>query len=430
MSSSPTLISFVILSFLLVNIDANHRPCGEKFAKLIEQKNITACKRLRTQGAEFGWNYHNSPNSTTLEILFGAILDTSQGWIAWGVNPEERAEMIGTKAIIGIKNPDFATTSSSTLRVHTYDVTNETKRGCTLLPSKNIGLNVSHMMFQDEGSNFYTIYARLVLPSDEYNITRLNHVWQIGHAVSWESPLRHPINLNNVDSTETIDLTSPHGPSTGQFRSSLQSVHGVLSIIGWGTMLPLGVIIPRYFRVYPFRREPWWFFLHIGCQLTGFLIGTAAFVIGLVLGRSSRYYIFQTHRNFGIIIFTFSTIQMLAFRLKPAVTDDYRKYWNIYHHFLGYGLLAIIIINIFKGIGILNGGDKWKWSYIGILICLGAIAFALEIFTWIRFLIIDEWIEKHRKKKEKNEKEKNEKEKKEKEDKEKLEKASVPNQNK
>ncbi|XP_058745046.1 cytochrome b561 and DOMON domain-containing protein At3g25290-like [Vicia villosa] len=412
MSSSSTLITFIILSFLFfVNIDANHQPCGEKFLKLIEQRNITACKRLRTQGAEFGWNHYNSTNSTTLEILFGAILDTNEGWIAWGVNPEKRAEMIGTKAIIGIKNPDFATTSSSPLRVNTYDVTKETKIGCTLLPNKNIGINVSHMMFQDEGSNFYTIYARLVLPLDKYNITRLNHVWQIGYAVSGESPLRHPINLHNVDSTETINLNSNHGLSTGQFRSFLRLVHGVLSIIGWGTMLPLGVIIPRYFRVYPVKWEnsKVWFFLHIGCQLTGFLIGTAAFVIGLVLGHSSRYYIFHTHRDFGILIFTFSTIQMLAFRLKPKETDDYRKYWNMYHHFLGYGLLAIIIINIFKGIGILNGGDKWKWSYIGILICLGAIAFAMEIFTWIRYLYIDE----KNNKKENKEKEDNEKENKE-----------------
>ncbi|CAL5190635.1 unnamed protein product [Lathyrus oleraceus] len=417
MSSSSTLIKFMILSFLFVNIDANHQQCSDKFAKLIEQRNITVCKRLRTQGAEFGWNYHNSTNSTTtLEILFGASLVTSQGWIAWGVNPGERAEMIGTKAIIGIKNPDFATTSSSPLRVNTYDVTKETKSGCSLLPNKNIGLNVSHMVFQDEGSSFYTIYARLVLPSDEYNITRLNHVWQIGNAVSDESPLRHPINLHNVDSTETIDLTSSRGRSTGQFRSFLRSVHGVLSIIGWGTMLPIGVIIPRYFRVYPFKKEPLWFYLHIGCQLNGFLIGTAAFVIGLVLGHSSRYYIFHTHRDFGILIFTFSTIQMLAFRLKPKATDDYRKYWNMYHHFLGYGLLAIIFINIFKGIHILNGGYKWKWSYIGILICLGAIAFGLEIFTWIKF-IMGKWKDNHHDKKENLQ-----------QNKDKLENVSVQNQ--
>jgi len=80
--------------------------------------------------------------------------------------------------------------------------------------------------------------------------------------------------------------------------------------------------------------------------------------------------------------------QMLAFRLKPKMTDDYRKYWNMYHHFLGYGLFAIIIINIFKGIRILEGGVEWKWGYIGNLAFLGAIAFGLEVYTWIRFFML------------------------------------------
>lgn len=113
---------------------------------------------------------------------------------------------------------------------------------------------------------------------------------------------------------------------------------------------------------------------------------------------------------------TFSIFQMLAFRLKPKATDDYRKYWNMYHHFLGYGLLAIIFINIFKGIHILNGGYKWKWSYIGILICLGAIAFGLEIFTWIKF-IMGKWKDNHHDKKENLQ-----------QNKDKLENVSVQNQ--
>ncbi|WJX59519.1 hypothetical protein P8452_44830 [Trifolium repens] len=357
MSSSTTLITIMILVIFFAKIDVKAaKQCTDSFKKLIKQRNITKCKTLRTLGADFGWNYYNSTNSTiTLEVLFGAKLDTIEGWIAWGVNPGKRAEMIGTKAIIGIKSHDSATGSTS-LTVNTYDITKETKGGCSLLPTNDLGLglNVSNIGIQDEGSSFYTIYAKLVLSSDDYNITRLNHVWQIGNAIDGR-PLNHPTTLHNVDSTETIDLTSTHGASMGQYRSFLRTVHGVLNIIGWGTLLPIGVIVPRYFRVYPFKREPWWFYLHIGCQLTGFLIGTAGWVIGLVIGHSSKYYIFHTHRDFGILIFTFSTIQMLAFRLKPKATDDYRKYWNMYHHFLGYGLLAIIFINIFKGINILHG---------------------------------------------------------------------------
>ncbi|RDY05428.1 Cytochrome b561 and DOMON domain-containing protein, partial [Mucuna pruriens] len=381
MPSSP--LTILTLWFLSLAIGANAQTCSEAFAKLAEQRNITDCKRLRTLGAEFAWSYRNGTNSSTVvEILFGAALGNNpEGWIAWGVNPGKRAEMIGTRAIIGIKRSD------GKLVVDTFNVTKETRNGCNLLRS-SIGLGVSNMWMRKGDADVYTIHAILTLPSEEYNVTRLNHVWQVGHAIDHDHPLRHPTTLRNVDSTEVIDLTSTSGQSTGQYRSYLRSVHGILNIIGWGTLLPIGIIIARYFRVFPFKCEPMWFNLHIGCQLTGFLVGTAGWAIGISLGHSSRYYTFHTHRTYGILIFTFSTIQMLAFRLKPKVTDDYRKYWNMYHHFLGYGFLAIIIINIFKGISILEGGNAWNWVYIGNLAFLGTIAFGLEVFTWIRFFTL------------------------------------------
>jgi hypothetical protein len=101
---------------------------------------------------------------------------------------------------------------------------------------------VSNIGIQDEGSNFYTIYAKLVLSSDDYNITRLNHVWQIGNAIDGR-PLNHPTTLHNVDSTETIDLTSTNGASMGQYRSFLRTVtclsffSTIMSITGHGFKL-------------------------------------------------------------------------------------------------------------------------------------------------------------------------------------------------
>jgi hypothetical protein len=77
---------------------------------------------------------------------------------------------------------------------------------------------------------------------------------------------------------------------------------------------------------------------------------------------------------------------MLALHLKPRKTDEYRKYWNMYHHFLGYALLAVISVNIFHGIDILRADHSWKWAYVGILGVFAVIAIALEIFTWAKFL--------------------------------------------
>lgn len=78
---------------------------------------------------------------------------------------------------------------------------------------------------------------------------------------------------------------------------------------------------------------------------------------------------------------------MLALRLRPERGDEYRKYWDMYHHFLGYALLALIAVNIFQGIAILKPDQTWRWAYIGVLGALASITLAFEIFTWVKFII-------------------------------------------
>lgn len=87
-------------------------------------------------------------------------------------------------------------------------------------------------------------------------------------------------------------------------------VHGFLNMIGWGTLLPLGAIIARYFRKFPMECSEW-FSLHVLCQALGYLLGSLGWAIGIWLGNSSFNYTFHTHRVLGIIIFTFSTLQVI-----------------------------------------------------------------------------------------------------------------------
>ncbi|KAK2650410.1 hypothetical protein Ddye_017899 [Dipteronia dyeriana] len=42
----------------------------------------------------------------------------------------------------------------------------------------------------------------------------------------------------------------------------------------------------------------------------------------------------------------------------------YRFYWNIYHHGIGFSILIMGIVNVFKGLDILNPGKKWKTANI------------------------------------------------------------------
>lgn len=68
--------------------------------------------------------------------------------------------------------------------------------------------------------------------------------------------------------------------------------------------------------------------------------------------------------------------------LRPQKDHKFRLYWNIYHHVIGYTVIVLSVINVFKGFDILDPEKKWKHAYIGIIAALGGIAAVLEVVTW------------------------------------------------
>jgi hypothetical protein len=112
------------------------------------------------------------------------------------------------------------------LVIKTYNITEDTKLGCQLLPSDNIGVEVSNAKIEyRQGTSYLVIQATMILPLEKYNISELNHVWQVGHYAEDLQPGRHPTALQNVDSTETIDLATGHAHSVGHHRRHLRMVH-------------------------------------------------------------------------------------------------------------------------------------------------------------------------------------------------------------
>ncbi|KAK2644544.1 hypothetical protein Ddye_019739 [Dipteronia dyeriana] len=221
---------------------------------------------------------------------------------------------------------------------------------------------------------------------------------------SSSSSLSPPLNIHDHDDQEAMKMTRKFNTTTslestdtgvatnlrpwkGQTllrhhkHQLVRNAHGILNIIGWGTLLPVGAIIARYLRKLELYDE--WYPLHILCQSSGYLLGTLGWGIGLWLGNSSKQYTLKTHRILSILVFTFSTIQMLAVFVHPRIRDEFRKCWVIYHKIMGYALIALIIANIFQGATHQNHSDKWKWVYVGVLAILALIALALEVFRWI-----------------------------------------------
>ncbi|XP_059663167.1 cytochrome b561 and DOMON domain-containing protein At5g47530-like [Cornus florida] len=196
------------------------------------------------------------------------------------------------------------------------------------------------------------------------------------------APKMHTGSLQNTNGEVTMNLRSWKSQHAAHHHPHLRLVHGIINIIAWGMLLPVGVIIARYCRKPPMNCGEW-YSLHILCQFSGYFLGSIGWGIGLWLKKSSKHSTLTTHGILGTVLFALATIQVLGiFCFPPREENKGHKYWKIYHHLLGYALIALIIANIFQGINNQSSEDKWRWSYSGILGVLASTALALEICRW------------------------------------------------
>lgn len=212
-------VIFTSALFFILSTTAHYTPCSESFYQEV-LRNISHCKKLTTLGAEFGWEINESNESHRIEIIIGTRVHYEDfRWLAWGVNPRERPQMVGTRAIIGIRQ------LNGSLNVDTYNITSDTKLGCKLQPSDIDDVEViNKRLYFLTTINYFILHATVVLPSSVYNISRLNHVWQVGFDADGMEPKMHPTALQNVDSTETIDLTNGWGQHVGGHEHHLRMV--------------------------------------------------------------------------------------------------------------------------------------------------------------------------------------------------------------
>lgn len=143
----------------------------------------------------------------------------------------------------------------------------------------------------------------------------------------------------------------------------------------------MGAIVARYIKTFK-SADPAWFYVHVACQLIGYGVGVAGWATGIHLGNLSKGITYSLHRNIGIAVFALGTLQIFALFLRPKKEHKLRVYWNVYHHSVGYTILILGIVNIFKGMNILSVEQKWKTAYIIAIGILGGIAVVLEVITW------------------------------------------------
>ncbi|ESQ39904.1 hypothetical protein EUTSA_v10000911mg [Eutrema salsugineum] len=367
MAKSLNLFFYLSVFIFIITEPALAQKCSNY--KFSSNQVFESCNDLPVLDSFLHYTYDSS--SGNLQIAYRHTKLTSGKWVAWAVNPTSTG-MVGAQAIVAYPQSD------GTVRAYTSPITSYQ----TSLQEGELSFNVSELSATYQ-NNEMVIYATLNLPLA--NGGNINTVWQDG-SLSGNSPLPHPTSGNNVRSVSTLNLISGASGSTstgGGADSKLRkrNIHGILNGVSWGIMMPIGAIIARYLRVCK-SADPSWFYIHVFCQSSAYIIGVAGWATGLKLGGESPGIQFSVHRAIGIALFCLATVQVFAMFLRPKPEHKYRLYWNIYHHTVGYIVIILAVVNVFKGLDILSPEKQWRNAYTAIIVTLGLVAAVLEAFTW------------------------------------------------
>ncbi|KAK3711397.1 hypothetical protein QZH41_013506, partial [Actinostola sp. cb2023] len=179
-------------------------------------------------------------------------------------------------------------------------------------------------------------------------------------------------NVSDVDKTPSFD-----GCDGGNF--TLIMLHGIFMFIGWGVLLQLGAFIARYFR----HKDPWWFKMHRGLQVSGLLFAIAGFVCA-VMSVPFDHFKFA-HGAIGLDVMIVGLLQPLNGFFRPHRFPDgsrstKRIIWEWYHKLAGRFALVLALINICLGL-FLDVVPTVAWAvwygYLGVL-CLLYVIFEVR----------------------------------------------------
>ncbi|KAI9081216.1 hypothetical protein K1719_036838 [Acacia pycnantha] len=319
--------------------------------------NFLACHDLPVLDSSIHWNYHLS--SKTIDLAFKKHNIEDNRWIAWAINPNSTG-MVGSQSFVAFKKSD-GTMAAYTSPITSYD---------TRLEKGDLSFEANAVSASFEDGTMI-IYAKFQLPG---NSTTVNHVWQQGF-VFQDTLQLHPTSGDNVKAFGYLDFLEASyyrvedKPKIRLFRK----VSGILSGIGWGILMPTGIMIGRYLKAFEATKSPW-FHLHWICLIVAYLIGTAGCGVGFHMGIGQ----FLDYDPCGIYIFVLCTIQILVASFLRPKEEDQRKlfYWNLFHPNCAYLAMFLAIAS--------GGFSIPKRAYIPIIVSLGCVATILE-FEVYRF---------------------------------------------
>ncbi|GFP98727.1 cytochrome b561 and DOMON domain-containing protein at3g07570 [Phtheirospermum japonicum] len=320
------------------------------------QTNSLHCVPILWGSHNFILRYAQAP-SNVWNFLLSA--PNTNAYIGIGFSPNGR--MVGSSAIVGWVG------SGGTSNMQKYYLGGQSPNLVTIEPP-NQGLQVDNSSMVVQSNRIYMVFQlRSASPS-----TRL--IYAVGP--TGRLPVGPGFQLAQHDDMISTVLNY----ATGQFQShinpesSLRRSHGLLNMLGWAILMPIGAMVARYMR----KLDPIWFYSHAIIQSLGFILGLIGIICGLVLENRLSTSV-NKHKGIGITILVFGCLQVIAVLARPDKTSKVRKYWNWYHFGVGRALIFLAAINVFYGIHLGNAGSSWNAGFAVILVIFFLISLVLEL---------------------------------------------------
>ncbi|CAH2044725.1 unnamed protein product [Thlaspi arvense] len=367
--SSRTVI--VVLCFLLVLAPCFNSATSDEVRSRCDShsfnngKHFRSCIDLPVLDSFLHFSYVRETG--VLEVAYRHANIESSSWIAWGINPTGKG-MLGAQTLLAYRN-----STSGAMRAYTSSI----KGYSTKLQEGPLSFRVTQLSAEYLNKEM-TIFATIVLPS---NTTVVNHLWQDGPLKEGDRLGMHAMGGDHLKSMATLDLLSGQVTATKPANGNMllvKRIHGVVNAVSWGIFMPIGALAARYIRTYQ-GLDPMWFYVHVFFQTTGYaagLIGGLATAVYMAVQTGMRA---TPHTVIGMLLFCLGSLQIVGVFVRPGKEHKYRKYWNWYHHTMGYVVIVLSIYNIYKGLAILKPGSSWKIAYTSIIGFIGLFAVVMEI---------------------------------------------------
>lgn len=166
------------------------------------------------------------------------------------------------------------------------------------------------------------------------------------------------ISFHNLYYTSFSVFLDGRGAGDGVPVSELQrrqQIHGILMLVSWGFLLPAGAVIAKFYK----NRDPWWFRLHLVCQIGGISLALASFILALgwfgpiydvaITTEESR-----THGTVGIVAMSLGLAQPVNGLLRPKHGHKFRFGWEVLHKGSGWIALFVAAAAVVLGINLFH----------------------------------------------------------------------------